>query len=94
MPGITLATMERLVRARDPAAHATAYRNPLTGDPEPVCAIYEPSILDVLEDAKARGRYSLMVLKDLRVKLVDAESVQELSNVNDPGEYEAWTKGG
>jgi molybdopterin-guanine dinucleotide biosynthesis protein A len=94
MPGITLATLERLIRARDPTTHATAYRSPLTGDPEPVCAIYEPSIFAALEEAKARGKYSLKVLKSLRVKLIDAESARELSNVNDPGEYEAWIKGG
>ena len=65
MPWITAATLRRLVDARDPAMRATAYRNPWTGTPEPMCAIYEPAILPVLLRAREARRYSLMLLRDV-----------------------------
>ncbi len=93
MPGITRETLRRLIDARDPDAPATAYRSPITGAPEPVCAIYEPAILPLLEETRAAGRHSLRLLQTLPVKLIDPASPRELLNVNDPAEYEAWLKG-
>lgn len=93
MPGITRETLKRLVRARDPDAPATAYKSPVTGEPEPVCAIYEPAILPLLEEGRAAGRFSLKLLLTLPVKLIDPASLRELRNVNDPAEYQAWLKG-
>jgi molybdopterin-guanine dinucleotide biosynthesis protein A len=88
MPFLSAETLARLVKARDPSAFATAYRNPDTNRPEPVCAIYEPSILPVLVRAKEERRYSLMLLRDVPVRLVEAHRPEELRNVNDPVEYE------
>jgi len=87
MPFLTAETLTRLVEARDPSAFATAYRNPETDRPEPVCAIYEPSILPVLIQAKTDRRYSLMLLCDVTVRLVEPRRPEELRNVNDPSEY-------
>ena len=93
MPFLTAETLTRLVEARDPSASATAYRNPETDRPEPVCAIYEPSILPVLIRAKEERRYSLMLLRDVPVRLVEPHRPEELRNINDPAEYrEAVTK--
>jgi molybdopterin-guanine dinucleotide biosynthesis protein A len=60
---------------------------PKTGLPEPVLAIYEPSILPTLERARLTGRYSLMLLRDMPVHLVEVENEVELLNINDPKEY-------
>jgi molybdopterin-guanine dinucleotide biosynthesis protein A len=90
MPGVTLGTLRRLVRARDSERLATAYKSPLTGAPEPVCAIYEPAILPALLEAKARDRYSLMLLKTLSVRLVEPAAARELLNVNERREYSLW----
>ncbi len=87
MPNITTRTLSRLLARRDSRACATAYRNPSNGLPEPVLAIYEPSILPYLLEAKRTRRYSLMLLKDVPVRLVDAEAPAELANVNDPDGY-------
>lgn len=87
MPWLTAETLRRLCEARDPGSLATAYRNPDTGRPEPVCAIYEPGILPKLTIAKQSGRFSLMSLLDSEVRLVEPLLPEELRNVNDPAEY-------
>ena len=52
-----------------------------------MCAIYEPRILPVLMKAKTERRYSLMVLRDVLIRLVEPAREQELQNINDPDEY-------
>ena len=42
LPLLDAATLEHLLRARDPRRAATAYRSSHDGLPEPLCAIYEP----------------------------------------------------
>jgi molybdopterin-guanine dinucleotide biosynthesis protein A len=91
MPFLSEDTLRRLLDLRDPGAFATAYRNPEIGQPEPVCAIYEPRILPVLLGAKARGRYTLKLLRDVPVRLVEPSRPEDLTNVNDPGEYRLAT---
>ncbi len=87
MPFLSEATLRYLIDHRDPAACATAFRNPETGRPEPVCAIYEPRILPLLREAKAKGRYSLMLLRDVPIRLVEPVRAEELRNINDPDDY-------
>ena len=87
MPFLVEATLRRLVERRDTSRFATAYRNPQTNRPEPVCAIYEPRILPVLREAKARKRYSLMLLRDVPIYLVEPVRAAELTNINDLDEY-------
>jgi molybdopterin-guanine dinucleotide biosynthesis protein A len=89
LPWITTATFERLLHARDPGCLATAYRIPRTDLPDPVCAIYEPAILAALEAARAQKRYSLMLLRDVPLKLVEPADERELRGVNEPDEYRA-----
>lgn len=55
--------------------------------PEPVCTIYEPAIVPVLEHARKTERYSLMLLRDVPLKLVDPADERELRGVNEPGEF-------
>ncbi|HYW82785.1 MAG TPA: NTP transferase domain-containing protein [Spirochaetia bacterium] len=87
LPWISAGTLQRLLSARDPACFATAYRIPHTERPEPVCAIYEPAILPALERAREKRRYSLMLLRDVPLKLLDAADGRELQGVNEPGEF-------
>jgi molybdopterin-guanine dinucleotide biosynthesis protein A len=87
LPWVSAATLVRLLAARDPGCLATAYRIPRTDRPEPVCAIYEPAIVPLLERARNDKRYSLMLLRDVPLKLVDAVDESELRGVNEPGEY-------
>ena len=87
MPFLSEKTLRLLLERRDPSAFATAFRNPRIDAPEPVCAIYEPRILPVLLAARAARRYSLMLLRDVSVHLVEPERPEELININDPEEY-------
>ena len=59
----------------------------MTGQAEPVCAIYEPGILPKLTDARDSGRYSLMRVLERHARLVEPARPEELRNVNDPAEY-------
>ena len=87
MPFLSEITLRRLLESRDPSAFATAFRNPQINQPEPVCTIYEPRILPVLQKASGQGRYTLKLLRDLPVRLVEPEHPEELANINDPEEY-------
>jgi len=87
MPFLTEHALRFLVDSRDARGFATAFRNLEIDGPEPVCAIYEPRMRPVLEDRKKNGRYSLQVLRDLPVRLVDPPSAEELQNINYPEEY-------
>ena len=89
MPWLTRGTLEKLVRSRDPAMHATAYRNPWTGKPEPMCAIYEPRILGALTQARDTRHYSLMLLCDVPVALVEPDNKREIQGINSQEEYRA-----
>jgi len=87
MPYLTEGTLRHLLENRDPSVFATAFRNPETDRPEPVCAIYEPRILPVLKEAKEKRRYSLMLLREVPIRLVEPLGTEDLRNVNDPEEY-------
>jgi molybdopterin-guanine dinucleotide biosynthesis protein A len=87
LPWISAGTLKRLLDARDPACFATAYRIAHTQRPEPVCAIYEPAILPVLKRARDMKRYSLMLLRDVPLKLLDPADERELRGVNEPGGF-------
>ena len=87
MPYLAEGTIQRLLANRDASRFATAFRNPETNRPEPVCAIYEPRILPVLKEAKDKGRYSLMLLRDVPIRLLEPLGTDDLRNVNDPQEY-------
>ena len=87
MPFLTEATLRHLIDKRDSGAFATAYRNPETDMPEPVCAIYEPRILPVLRRAKEKRLYSLMLLRDVPIRLIEPVRIGELVNINNPDEY-------
>ena len=87
MPFLSPQMLRELLANRDPTVFATAFRNPETDLPEPVCAIYEPRILPVLMKAKAERRYSLMLLRDVPIRLVEPSRAEQLRNINDPEEY-------
>jgi molybdopterin-guanine dinucleotide biosynthesis protein A/molybdopterin-guanine dinucleotide biosynthesis protein len=48
MPALTQRSIEGLLRGRDPAADCTLTRHPVSGEPEPLLAIYEQSCLPVV----------------------------------------------
>ena len=54
-PGLGGADLRRLIAERDATAAATAFCDPQTNAPQPLCAIYEPATLAGLAQATAAG---------------------------------------
>ncbi|MGI9329911.1 MAG: NTP transferase domain-containing protein [Gammaproteobacteria bacterium] len=83
--------LEILVAARQPAREATAYEGPLNGQPEPLCAIYEPVALARLSTLAEQG--GNLSPRDLLVQgdteLLRPRRVEALANVNRPADLEA-----
>ena len=90
LPFLTAATLRHLVAQRDPARLATAYRSAHDGQPEPLCAIYEPAIAAELEGCVARDALCpRRALADLGAALLKLPDPHALDNVNHPQEYAA-----
>jgi molybdopterin-guanine dinucleotide biosynthesis protein A len=88
LPFLSDASLEELLRARDPSRLATAYRSAHDGLPEPLCAIWEPAAAAALEAWHAEGRScprKLLIRNEVR--LIDARDPRALDNVNTPEEY-------
>jgi molybdopterin-guanine dinucleotide biosynthesis protein A len=88
MPLVTSAELARLVRARDAAAAATAWRSPDDGKPEPLCAIYEPATLAALARHIEQGGSSSLRgwLESAEVKYLPDSSSEWLRSANTPAE--------
>lgn len=90
LPFLDEKTLAELVRARDPARLATAYRSSHDGLPEPLCAIYEPLSHAPLTAYVAAGRScprKFLLQQDVR--LLDEPNPAALDNINTPEEYGA-----
>ena len=85
LPLLDARTVSALISARALDADATAYISQHDGQPEPLCAIWEPSSRMPLAMAIERGERSLRrVLLELRVHAMTPERNAALSNVNTP----------
>jgi len=90
LPFLTAATLEHLLRARDPKCDASAYISTHDGLPEPLCAIYEPAsrakLAAYLENGSQCPR---RFLRQANVKLIPAPDARALDNINTRAEYDA-----
>ena len=90
LPFLNAATLEHLLRARDPARAATAYLSSHDGLPEPLCAIYEPASRAPLAAYLAQGRRCpRKFLQQANAHLIAAPDPRALDNINTPAEYAA-----
>ncbi|MDE2296279.1 MAG: NTP transferase domain-containing protein [Gammaproteobacteria bacterium] len=88
LPFLSDATIAHLIRSRDPAGFATAYRSAYDGLPEPLCAIWEPRSADALALWVAQGRQCpRKFLGAHAAALLDPIDERALDNVNTPEEY-------
>jgi molybdenum cofactor guanylyltransferase len=90
LPFLNAATLEHLIRSRDTARLATAFRSSHDGLPEPLCAIYEPASRAAIGAYVASGRQcprKFLIQSD--VQLLDEPDPRALDNVNTPEEYGA-----
>jgi molybdopterin-guanine dinucleotide biosynthesis protein A len=90
LPFLSDAVLERLIRSRDPARTATAYRSSHDGLPEPLCAIFEPRAAAELSAAQDHGRHCpRKFLIGADTLLLEPQDPHALDNVNTPEEYSA-----
>jgi molybdopterin-guanine dinucleotide biosynthesis protein A len=88
LPFLSDAALSQLLRERDAAGLATAYRSAHDGLPEPLCAIWEPRAAPVLESYQAGGgRCPRKFLIRHAARLLDPQDRRALDNVNTPEEY-------
>jgi molybdopterin-guanine dinucleotide biosynthesis protein A len=88
LPYLSDAALELLLRERDPAAVATAYKSAHDGLPEPLCAIWEPSAAAALADYQSRGGHCpRKFLMSHAPRLIEPLDKRALDNVNTPEEY-------
>lgn len=93
LPFLDRATLQVLVAGRDSSCPFTAFRSSHDGQPEPLCAIYEPSCLEILRDCL--GRRKLLsprrILLEGEPHLLDQPAPRVLDNVNSEEEYRVAT---
>jgi len=88
LPFLSDAALSQLLRERDLAGLATAYRSAHDGLPEPLCAIWEPGAAAALESYQAGGGHCpRKFLIRHAVRLLEPEDRRALDNVNTPEEY-------
>lgn len=87
LPLVDPPLLTALVAARAPSAVATAYRQ-VDGTPEPLCAIFEPGVRDLLDRRRRQGeRLSLrQVLEAGPSRLLDAADPERLRSINTPAD--------
>jgi molybdopterin-guanine dinucleotide biosynthesis protein A len=90
LPFLLPATLEHLLKHRDPTRVATAYRSAHDGLPEPLCAIWEPSAREPLLAYIASGKQCpRKFLINSNAALLTLPDVHALDNVNTPDELRA-----
>ena len=88
LPLLDYATLRTLIAARDPSNEATAFASRFDGLPEPLCALWEPSIHRRLKQRYATGSYcARKVLMQSYITLLPAPG-DALDNINTPEEFE------
>lgn len=92
LPFVTDDFLDGLCRTRADGFHFHAYASPADGLPEPLCAIYEPSALTVLQAHAARGCISpRQIMAAERTQLLELPSANRrtLKNMNTPEDIAA-----
>ena len=91
-PGLSASDLERLLAERDAKAAATAYCDPATGAPQPLCAIYEPATLAGLakETASGIGPSPRAYLETRPLKLIP----MDITNINSHDDLRRFLRGG
>jgi molybdenum cofactor guanylyltransferase len=88
LPFLSDAVIEFLLRERDPAQLASAYKSAHDGLPEPLCAVWEPAAAAALADYQAKGRNCpRKFLLSHAIRLIEPFDARALDNINTPEEY-------
>jgi molybdenum cofactor guanylyltransferase len=90
LPFLDTPTLQYLIAHRISGRVATAYRSSFDGQPEPLCAIFEPASRALIEQSLAQSQQcprALLARND--VELLDLPNPRALDNVNTGEEYAA-----
>lgn len=88
-PYINSSEIERLLSQRNKECLATAYRNKLTGNPEPLFTIYEYASFEIILRRFNENNFSLREFLELSaVHLIDSSENDVLKSIDTPEEYE------
>jgi len=94
MPFLNQASIEKLIGKRDKKKWATMYRNPQTGFPEPLFAIYEGKARDRFLSAIEKNVFAIYkILSADEINLIDATDPRELTNINYPDQWDSFLSG-
>ncbi len=90
LPFLSRATLEHLIRHRDPLRVATVYRSTHDSLPEPLCAIWEPSAREPLQTYMDAGKQCpRKFLINANTLMLDLPDARALDNVNTVQEFSA-----
>ena len=89
LPRLDVPTLTHLVESRMDGEKFLAYRSEFDGLPEPLCTLYAPAVLSVLEEAQAadfRCPRKILIRGDCR--LLEPVTPRALDNANTPEDWE------
>lgn len=88
LPFLDAATLQQLIASRAPQRLATAFRSRFNGQPEPLCAIWEPQSVTAVDEWIAAGKNCPRVfMASSDVALLDLRNERALDNINTAEEY-------
>ncbi|MBX2844252.1 MAG: NTP transferase domain-containing protein [Flammeovirgaceae bacterium] len=88
LPLLDEETIQMLIDKRNPEKIATAYNSPIDHKPEPLIAIWEPSVMAFLEKGKNQiktGPRKILMMND--ANLINSENPDALKNANYPEDF-------
>ena len=90
LPRLDTLTLAHLIAARRPEEPFLAYRSEFDGLPEPLCALYAPAAIPILQAAlTADLRCPRKILIRNHCRLLDPVSARALDNANTPDDWAA-----
>lgn len=90
LPFLDRTTLQHLIAHRASTRIATAYRSSFDAQPEPLCAIFEPRSLPIIEQSLAQAQQCpRALLSRSDVELLELPNARALDNINTGEEYAA-----
>jgi len=88
LPRLDLATLTHLLASKRPDEPFLSYRSEFDNLPEPLCALYAPAALPILEQAQAEGiRCPRKLLIRHECRLLEPLTAHALDNANTPEDW-------
>jgi molybdopterin-guanine dinucleotide biosynthesis protein A len=93
LPRLDIATLRALIDSKQTDEKFLAYRSEFDGLPEPLCALYGPNSLPLLEDALANDfRCPRKILMRGDCRLIEPTTQRALENANTPDDWMTATQ--